>query len=144
MKIFFSSSIRGGREDIHIHKKIVELLKNYGDLLSEFNVDEYLEEKEKKAKISDEGIHTNDLKLINECNVLVAEVSTPSLGVGYEIGIAEKLNKRILCLFKKSELVRLSAMINGNKKITVFKYETIQDLKPKIKNFFSSECVNSI
>ena len=136
MKIFFSGPIRGGREDVHIYKKIIELLKNYGELLNEFNADENLEEREEKAKVSDEEIHANDVRLINECDILVAEISTPSIGVGYEIGIAESLNKRILCLFRKSKGSRLSAMINGNERIVVFEYETIQDLKLKIKNFF--------
>ena len=34
------------------------------------------------------------------CAVLVAEVTQPSLGVGYEIGRAVDMNKRILCLYR--------------------------------------------
>ena len=32
--------------------------------------------------------------------MLVAEVTQPSLGVGYEIGRAVEMRKRILCLFR--------------------------------------------
>ena len=32
--------------------------------------------------------------------VLVAEVTQPSLGVGYELGRAVAMKKRILCLFR--------------------------------------------
>ena len=32
--------------------------------------------------------------------VLVAEVTQPSLGVGYEIGRAFNMNKKILCLYR--------------------------------------------
>ena len=43
--------------------------------------------------------------------VLVAEVTQPSLGVGYEIGRAVALNKTIICLFRpdsgKSEFLCL-------------------------------------
>ena len=32
--------------------------------------------------------------------VVVAEVTQPSLGVGYELGRAKAMNKKILCLFR--------------------------------------------
>jgi len=34
------------------------------------------------------------------CPAVVAEVTQPSLGVGYEIGRAIEKNKKILCLFR--------------------------------------------
>ncbi len=34
--------------------------------------------------------------------VIVAEVTQPSLGVGYELGRAVALNKRVFCLFRPS------------------------------------------
>uniref|UniRef100_A0A673T5T4 2'-deoxynucleoside 5'-phosphate N-hydrolase 1 n=1 Tax=Suricata suricatta TaxID=37032 RepID=A0A673T5T4_SURSU len=45
--------------------------------------------------------------------VVVAEVTQPSLGVGYELGRAVALNKRILCLFRPQSGRVLSAMIRG-------------------------------
>lgn len=137
MKIFFSGSIRGGRQDVDIYKEIVELLMKHGELLSEFNADKNLEEKERKAKTSDKEICTNDIRLIRESDILVAEVTTPSIGVGYEIGLAEALKKRVICLFRKDEKHRLSAMISGNK-FKVIEYETIQDLEPKLQGFLVS------
>jgi hypothetical protein len=41
---------------------------------------------------------------LKEADVIVAEVSTPSLGVGYEIGKAEDMGKRILCLYKNKKI----------------------------------------
>nr|XP_055165945.1 2'-deoxynucleoside 5'-phosphate N-hydrolase 1-like [Nyctereutes procyonoides] len=46
-------------------------------------------------------------------HVLVAEVTQPSLGVGYEQDQAVALNKRILCLFRPQSGRVLSAMIRG-------------------------------
>lgn len=40
------------------------------------------------------------LLVLTTLPVLVAEVTQPSLGVGYEIGRAIDMNKRILCLFR--------------------------------------------
>ena len=53
----------------------------------------------------------------------MAEVSSPSLGVGYEIGYAEALGKPILCLYRRQEGRRLSAMIGGNRKLKIVEYD---------------------
>ena len=44
----------------------------------------------------------NDIHLISLCSfiVLVAEVTQPSLGVGYEIGRAFDFKLKVLCLFR--------------------------------------------
>jgi hypothetical protein len=49
------------------------------------------------------------------------------LGVGYEIGKAEELNKRILCLYKDQQGRRLSAMVAGNKRLEVAKYRDSEE-----------------
>lgn len=43
--------------------------------------------------------------------VLVAEVTQPSLGVGYEIGRAIEMNKNILCLFRPSDTEKSEPII---------------------------------
>lgn len=35
MKIYFCGSIRGGRDDVHIYRRIVEKLQSYGSVLTE-------------------------------------------------------------------------------------------------------------
>uniref|UniRef100_A0A2K6V3K9 2'-deoxynucleoside 5'-phosphate N-hydrolase 1 n=1 Tax=Saimiri boliviensis boliviensis TaxID=39432 RepID=A0A2K6V3K9_SAIBB len=48
----------------------------------------------------DRLIHERDLAWLQQADAVVAEVTQPSLGVGYELGRAVALNKRILCLFR--------------------------------------------
>lgn len=72
---------------------------------------------------------------LQEADVVVAEVTTPSLGVGYEIGKAEE-KKRVLCLYREQDGKRLSAMISGNPQIRVEKYRTIHDVERILKVFF--------
>jgi len=67
----------------------------------------------------------------------VAEVTTASLGMGYELGIAEKLNKKVLCIYREKEGVRLSAMIAGNSKLTVKIYRDLGDPDALFRNLFS-------
>ena len=57
-------------------------------------------------------IYKRDVAWIRQCDALVAEVSTPSHGVGYEIAFALGLGKRVLCLYREGQPV--SKMISGN------------------------------
>ena len=42
---------------------------------------------ETDASIDDKWIHDRDVEWLHQADVVVAEVTQPSLGVGYEIGI---------------------------------------------------------
>ena len=52
--------------------------------------------------------------MIQEADVVIAEVTNPSLGVGYELGYAENIGKPIMCLFDGDSGAKLSAMVRGN------------------------------
>jgi nucleoside 2-deoxyribosyltransferase len=134
MKIYFAGSIRGGREDAHIYEKIVGLLKNYGEVLTEHVGDKTLSsEGEDKTH---EYIYNRDMDWLRSADVLVADISIPSAGVGYEIGQAEAMGKNILCLYRKDAPKPISGMINGNKNLSIKIYEKIEDLQLLIKEFF--------
>ena len=76
------------------------------------------------------------MKWLTESDVIVAEVSTPSLGVGYEVAKAEEMGKKILCLYRPTPERKLSAMIAGNKHVAVIEYQTIEELKKILSRFF--------
>ena len=70
---------------------------------------------------SDKEIYQRDLEWLKSADAVIAEVTNPSLGVGYELGITEKLGKPVLCLFDDADHNHnLSAMISGNHKIKLF------------------------
>ena len=75
---------------------------------------------------------------LEEADVLVAEVSTPALGVGYEISKAEDMGKKILCLYREQQNKKLSAMINGSQKIKIAKYKIFKEAISHIDNFFKN------
>jgi hypothetical protein len=86
MKIYFAGAIRGGREDWSLYHQIIERLKRYGEILTEHIGDGELDSLGESAE--DRAIHDRDLRWLEEAACLVAEVTRPSLGVGYEIGKA--------------------------------------------------------
>jgi len=136
MKIYFAGSIRGGRDDVKIYYEIIDYLKTKGTVLTEHVGNSELSSYGEETS-SDEYIHNRDLKWISESDIIVAEVTTPSLGVGYEIGRALENDKKILCLHQKQEGKRLSAMIAGCTGIEVGEYENIEEAKKIVDSFMN-------
>lgn len=136
LKIYFAGSIRGGRDDAGIYQQIIEMLKNYGKVLTEHIGQKQLTSSGEAEK-TDKYIYTRDVDWIRECDIVVAEVTNPSLGVGYELGFAESLNKKIFCLHRSIEGKKLSAMVSGNSNFKVFEYVSIDDLPAILKQIFA-------
>lgn len=129
MKFYFAGAIRGGRERLDIYIKINELLEKYGIVLDKHVANPKVDELEMDSTL--EEIYLRDINWIKECDILVAEVSTPSLGVGYEIAYAENLGKRIICVYDVT--INISAMIGGNKNFTLIEYKDSNDLLSKLE-----------
>jgi nucleoside 2-deoxyribosyltransferase len=136
MKIYFSGSIRGGREHAEWYDFIVKSLSNYGKVNSEFVADKDLTSYG-NINLSDEQIYQRDIDLIKESEIVIADVTVPSLGVGYELAYAEKLNKKIFCLYHHVEGKRISAMIAGDSNFIVLPYSNIEDITKILKNIFN-------
>ena len=134
MKIYFAASVRGGRGDVEIYARIIKLLKAHGEVITEYLGDKKLSN-QGEIKLDDKEVYESDVELLRSADVFVAEVTTPSLGVGYEIACAEKLNKRVLCLFREILGKRLSNMISGNKNLTVKIYKEVKDIPEILKDF---------
>ena len=140
--IYFAASISGGREDVQIYSEIINYLKNYGNVLTEMIGDKNLGEM--GESLDDIFIHDRDMKWLNESNILVAEVTTASHGVGYELGrmvernlwIPKYSRRHILCLYRPKIDKRLSAMINGSDGLICREYNKIGEAKTKIDSFF--------
>ncbi|KAJ8014274.1 hypothetical protein DPEC_G00038560 [Dallia pectoralis] len=114
MRIYFCGSIRGGRQDVIIYQKIVQTLKKYGEVLTEHVSDSNLSDTgEDAVQDGEKFIHDRDVEWLMMSDVIIAEVTQPSLGVGYELGRARNMNKKILCLFRPSSGKSLSAMVRG-------------------------------
>ena len=136
MKIYFAGSIRGGRDDKDLYLQIIHLLTGYGTVLTEHIADPSLTSWGEEGP-TDEYIYERDMDWLRSADVLVAEVTTPSLGVGYELAKAETLMP-VLCLYRPKNEKRLSAMIGGSQKILVKNYQDLEELRPVFKDFFDT------
>jgi len=134
MNIYFAGSIRGGRDDQALYLEIVALLRRYGRVLTEHVGDAELSESGEGT--DDRDIHDRDLAWLRAADCLVAEVTTPSLGVGYEIGKATEWGKPVLCLFRPSGGRALSAMIAGCGRVVMREYASAAELDEIFAEFF--------
>ncbi|CAF3266818.1 unnamed protein product [Rotaria socialis] len=135
MNIYFCGSIRGGRQDVAIYQQIVACLKSYGPVLTEHVA---FPELEIQKNLNDAEILERDMQWLAQSQVVVAEVTQPSLGVGFEIARAITLNKPVLCLFRPSSGTRLSALIRGsanNRSFFVGNYEQREHFEKFIQDF---------
>lgn len=133
-KIYFAGANRGGREDPPLYAEIVSLLREYGEVLTEHIGDVGLTSAGETR--SDKEIHDRDLAWLKEADVLVAEVTTPSLGVGYEIGRATEWGTPVLCLFRPASGSVLSALIAASKNVTVVTYASPLELREVFNKLF--------
>jgi nucleoside 2-deoxyribosyltransferase len=120
LNIYFAGAIRGGREDAELYAHLISYLKTFGTVLTGHVGDEGLLQKEKF--LAEQEIFQRDLQWLEAADLIFAEVSTPSLGVGYEIGLAQAMGKEIFCLYRPTGNKRLSAMIAGNPGLRVGSY----------------------
>lgn len=136
MNIYFAGSIRGGRDDQELYYEIIEQLKKYGQVVSEFIGDKALTS-QGSAGLTNQEIYERDVNLIDRAEWIVAEVTNPSLGVGYELGYGEATGKNILCLYRPQEGKKLSAMVAGNSYFRVHEYSSAGDIPEILKNIFA-------
>lgn len=138
-KVYFGASISGGRDHAHTYADIVAYIKDCDALvLSEIFADPSLSAETGHTKeMTLREIWQRDVDWINQADVVIAEVTQPSLGVGYEIGLAESLKKPILALFNITAGRRISPMIGGSPNVTVFSYEDVAEIKAAVQDFIA-------
>ena len=76
-----------------------------------------------QTNVIDTHIYERDTRWLRECDMVIAECTCPSLGVGYELGYAEAHGIPVFVFYNKSK-ANLSAMLNGNAHFTIVPYET--------------------
>lgn len=126
MKIYVSGSIYGGTEKIETYKVLIEELEKYGEVVDKQIADPNTIAKEKFQ--NDEDIYKDLEKQLIAADLIFAEVTIPSLGVGYELGFADKLGKKIIAVYDETYTKKVSTMIRGNKRIKLISYKDITEI----------------
>ena len=125
MKIYFSGSIYGGRQKLNTYKKLIKKLQEYGEVLNPEVADDNVLVDEIGR---DEEVFENLEKEMLKTDLIFAEVTVPSLGVGYELGYADSHNKKIICIYDKTITPKITTMLRGNKRLKIIPYTDINNI----------------
>lgn len=77
----------------------------------------------------------NSQDIIEKSDLFIAEVSFPSIGLGVEIGRAETIGKKILCIYKKSAKCPSSLKFVN---VDTLEYDNSEDLIVKLKKYIEN------
>ncbi len=124
--VYFAGSIRGGRVDAELYKRMIAYIKRENTVLTEHVGDLGLSLFEGEPG-RDKLIYEQDTAWIRECDLLIAECTCPSLGVGYELAYAEKHEKPCFVFYNKAK-GNLSAMIKGDKYFSIIPYRSEDEI----------------
>jgi 2'-deoxynucleoside 5'-phosphate N-hydrolase len=126
--IYFSGSITGGRDDVALYRKLIEMLESDGHcVLAGAVAAEHVGAR--GEELSRREIFERDLRWLDECDLLVAEVTTPSHGVGYEIAYARWQRQIPVIALTRT---RCSAMIAGDPAVELIEYDDVQTIVPRL------------
>jgi nucleoside 2-deoxyribosyltransferase len=136
MNIYFACSITGGREFEPVYQAITQALLEDGHEVPTAHL-AGPEVTALEAVVQPVEIYTRDVAWIRACEVLVAEVSTPSHGVGYEVAFALSIAKPVLCVYRDGQ--KVSKMLTGNTEanLQVKTYRTVEEAVALVRTALS-------
>ena len=133
MTIYLACTVRGDRGAVAPLRALVAHLEREGhSVLTKHLLDDHVDAAE--ALLSEAAVYTRDIEWLETCDVLVADASGSSYGVGFEVGYvlgrAERSEQRVVLLYRADRKDRISRLISGNAhpRCTVVAYDGIEDL----------------
>ena len=127
-KVYFAGSIRGGRQDAALYKRIIEYIQRGHIVLTE-HVGDLSKSKTEGLPDREAAIYEQDTAWLRESDVVIAECTTPSLGVGYELAYAEARGIPVH-IFYDIARTNLSAMLKGDRYFLIHPYRTEDEIYP--------------
>lgn len=134
-KIYFAGSIRGGRVDADLYRRIIEHIRKTDIVLTEHVGSPHLNLMEQGKR--DIEIYDQDTAWLRESDLVIAECTCPSLGVGYELAYAEKYGKPCHIFYDKAK-THLSAMLTGDPYFNIYPYENEEEIYAAIDRILIS------
>jgi len=111
VKVYLAAPMLGVRKALPAVRTVAARLAGAGhEILTPHVLDDVLDV---DRGLTPEEVYERDVALLEEADVVVAEVSYPSLGVGFEIAYALLRGKRVVALCEEGRLRETSALIRG-------------------------------
>lgn len=141
MNIYLACTVRGDRGGVAAGRAIAERLERCGHrVLTTHLLADDVDSAE--SRLSEEDVYRRDIAWLERCDVLVAEASGSSYGVGFEVGYvlgrASVSGQRVVLLYDRARRQAISRLITGNcdTACTAFGYASIEELTAFIDREF--------
>ena len=133
MRIYLACTVRGDRGTVSAARYIHDRLVRLGhEVLTAHLLRDDVESVE--GRLRDVDVFTRDLEWLTRADVVVAEASGSSYGVGFEVGYvlgrAAQSSQRVLVLYQASRRGQVSRLISGllDPRASVLAYESLPDI----------------
>ena len=124
-RIYFAGSIRSGRVDANLYQRIIAYINKTDVVLTEHIGMADISLKAQR-KTNDYKIYKQDTDWLKNSDLVIAEGTCPSVGVGYELAFTEVLHIPVYIFYEKKS--NLSAMLNGNSYFNIIPYEKEEEI----------------
>jgi 2'-deoxynucleoside 5'-phosphate N-hydrolase len=133
MKIYLACTVRGDRGGVAAGRAICDRLQRLGhEVLTTHLLADDVNDAE--SALSERDVYRRDLDWLSSCDLLVAEASGSSYGVGFEVGYvlgrAEQTGQKVVLLYDASRRHAVSRLITGNcdPNCATFGYGSVDEL----------------
>lgn len=137
MKIYFAGSIRGGRVDAALYRRMIDHMKTQGHAVLTEHVGSSKLCLEEQGRDKDAHIYNQDTTWLRESDIVIAECTCPSLGVGYELAYAERFGIPVHIFYNRNNC-QLSAMLTGNSYFEIHPYSCEEEIFETLNTLLNS------
>jgi len=143
MRIYLACTVRGDRGGLEAARTICARLLQHGhEVMTTHLLEDHADETE--SSLTEEQVYRRDLDWLSTCDVLIAEASGSTYGVGFEVGYvlgrARETGQRVVLLYTSSRRHAISRLITGNcdTACTTLGYSSLDELAAFIDRRFAA------
>lgn len=144
VNIYLACTVRGDRGAVTVLRQVADLLETAGHtVLTRHLLDDNVDSAE--SALSEREVFARDMQWLTTADVLIAEASGSSYGVGFEVGYvlgkSDHTAQRVLLLYDEARRPAISRLVVGtdHPRCTVHSYARAVDLPPVIARFLSDK-----
>jgi len=137
LRIYLACTVRGDRGAVAGLRELVHDLEAAGHIvLTKHLLDDNVETAE--AALAERQVYERDIEWLEACDLLIADASGSSFGVGFEVGYvlgrSERSAQRVLLLYRADRRDTISRLIVGlaHPRCEVIEYKDAADLRNRI------------
>jgi hypothetical protein len=144
VRVYLACTVRGDRAGLEAARAAASRLRALGhEVLTSHLLEDRVDEAE--AGLTETEVFARDLRWLQACDLLVAEASGSTYGVGFEVGYVtgrvSASRQRVIVLFDASRRGAISRLVSGYQSPNgvAFGYRTVAE----VEEFIDRECARA-